>query len=1008
MTGRLGALQIHPRITLRSIALPLGFALMAMQAVSVCAQVRSERPTEPIRISADHAQEWTDGQDQMMILRGNCRIRQGQTAYEARKMVLWHRSLRVADRNPLGKPMDVFRVYLEEEARVQHPGRTTNHANLFIELQTEAEVETQIGNTLSLPGDHDPLLERARRRDRLESRSSLTQTQFVVQQNGAGPALQRAPTSTDSVPEFRRIRVFPRSSEYSVNSFKSTQTTPPEQVWIIKGGVNLLIDGIQEIGVVDLSADRMIIWTLPGDSDQLRSESLQLKDTPFQVYMEGNIEVRQGQNVMRASHAFYDAREDRALMLNAELRSYVPAIQGDMRVRAERIRQLSRRNFHAQNAWATTSQFGRPGYRVESSDVFLDYRYQSSTGLNRPTTIDPATGLPVPEEVPWITSLNNRFLIHEAPVFYLPQLSAPAEDPNVPIRRASITHDNIFGTQVRTVWDLSKLTGVQLPAGTEWNLNADYLSDRGPGVGTNGNYVGQNPFGIPGLYRGRGDVYYIHDTGFDDLGADRRALALPESHRGRARLLHRHELPNQMLLFGEIGYVSDRNFLEQYYENEFDRSKQQETLLYLKQDVGNWSWSALGRAQTNDFEVNTGWYPKADLYTFSEPLLGGMFSWTQHSSAGYGQLFQAATPTDANDLFVPLPYVTDAQGAVAMSRHEVDMPFNLGPLVLDPYVMGEAAYWGEGFDGNSIDRFVGSAGIRGSLTMWRVFPHVQSRIFNLNGLAHKIVLKGEYSYIDSTRSLASIPQYNEFDDDSQERFRERLIVNTYGGTLPMQVEPRFYQVRDGSANSVAVPYHELIDDQQVIRLSARQRLQTKVGPPDRRRIVDWMILDAGVSYFPQQDRDNFGENWGLLFGKYEWNVGSRTRILAGALYDVFDGGQEVWNLGVLSQRSARGSVYLGLRQYKAGALDSRIATASYTYRMGPKWISTFGTAYDMAEGANRGQSITFTRVGADFLVHVAGNYDRSKDNVGFAIAIEPRIGAMSNSMTQLSSLLGLQ
>jgi len=463
-----------------------------------------------------------------------------------------------------------------------------------------------------------------------------------------------------------------------------------------------------------------------------------------------------------------------------------------------------------------------------------------------------------------------------------------------------------------------------------------------------------------------------------------------------------------MKLFGEIGYVTDRNFLEQYYENEFDRGKQQETLLHLKQDIDNWSWSVLGRAQVNDYEVDTAWTPKFDLYGFSEPLLGGMLNWSNHTSAGLARLYQADGPTDPNDLFVPLPYVTDANGAVLMSRHELDMPFNLGPLQLDPYVMGEAAFWNEDFNQDQIDRFVGSAGLRGSLTMWRVFPQVRSRAFNLNGLSHKIVLKGDYSYTDASRDFSTIPQYNEFDDNSQERFRERLVVNTYGGALPATAEPRFYQIRDGSGSWVSVPYHELVNDQQVLRLAARQRLQTKVGPPDRQRIVDWMTLDVGASYFPKSDRDNFSKDWGLLYGRYEWNVGARTRFLASALYDVFDGGQEIWNVGVLSQRGTRGSLYVGLRQNRSDAFDSQIASASYSYRMGPKWISTFGTAYDLAEDINRGQSFTITRVGADFLVHVAANYDRSKDNAGFAIAIEPRFGPFSGSGTQLSSLLGIQ
>jgi hypothetical protein len=191
----------------------------------------------------------------------------------------------------------------------------------------------------------------------------------------------------------------------------------------------------------------------------------------------------------------------------------------------------------------------------------------------------------------------------------------------------------------------------------------------------------------------------------------------------------------------------------------------------------------------------------------------------------------------------------------------------------------------------------------------------------------------------------------------------------------------------------------------VARFAIRQRLQTKEGPPDHMRIKDWMTLDLEAAYFPQSERDNFGEDLGLLGARYRWNVGARTSILANASYDLFNGAQELWNVGVLSQRTQRGSIYLGVRQIKATGIDSQILTASYTYKMSPKWISTFGTAYDLAEGRNAGQSLTFTRVGADFLIHFGANYDQSKDNAGIALAVEPRFGRIKGNQTQVDSLL---
>jgi len=996
-------------------ACALAMALVAIAARGVSADESTE-PTEqdPVSISADFAHEWSEGSDRVSVLRGHCRIVQGGSSFTAQKAVVWHRPRREG-----ASALDRLSVYLEGDVRLVAPRQSSSESSLLVHFNTAQDVSYNMRHRRAdVKLTDDPLVSRAQARIRNNVRGNLQQTQLIV-----------PPAETESDPRTvqiqqppgnrRRIRFIQRSPmNFSLFTLPSQDTTPAERVTVIRGGVILLIEGVQadefgELGTIDLAADRIVLWTLDDGTGSFEEVQEQSRDTPFQVYLEGNIVIRQGQRVVRATHAFYDARDERALLLNAELRTFIPQIGRDLRVRADRIRQLSRDKFHARNAWATTSPYGKPGYRLQASDIYFERRLGDPV-FGAPE-IDPLTGAAVPESVPWITSSNNTFLFGDIPLLYLPQLSFPAEDPNIPLRSITVENDQIFGGQLRTIWNLNRLLGVEEIPDTRWDLLADFLSRRGPAIGTGGEYNGLEIYGIPGIASGEGLAYYINDGGRDNLGADRRSLAPENDDRWRAQLRHRQDLPYNFTVLGEIGVLSDRNFLEQYFEQEFDEGKDVETLIYGKQYLDNWAWTAIGRPQTNEFQNTTEWLPRGDLYVLSEPILGGSVTWSSHTSAGYGHLVRGDPPTDPADVFVPIPYINEAKGAVLMTRHEVDAPFNLGPVQFVPYLMGEAAYWGEDFNGNDIDRLVANAGLRSSVFFWRLFPFVQSRILNLNGLAHKIRLEGEYSWIESTRDLNEIPQFNEIDDNAQEKFRERYPFNTFGlmgfpGTvmLPPQFDPRFYAVRTGAGASVTAPWHELVDDQQVFRAALRQRLQTKVGPPERRRIKDWMRLDLEATYFPNPGRDNFGEDLGLLSGRYRWNVGERTSLLADAYYDLFAGAQELWSVGVLSQRSTRGSAYVGVRQVKGAALDSRILSASYSYRMSPKWVSTAGTAYDLAEGQDRGQSLTITRVGLDFLIHFGANYDRSKDNAGIAIAIEPRFGAFDASSAQLSSLLGIR
>lgn len=956
---------------------------------------------EPIEISAEYSQQWEENFVEISILKGNCRIKQGDAVLSARQMVTWHRKTRNTER---------LSVYLEGEVRVDLPGESKNENRLLVNLVTKKGMKVKVRRPSIRPvSSDDPLLKRAIQRRGIPHDHQLKRAQFIVEKPPLeGPELNLAP-SPEPTGDLRRIRLFPRSAvPYNVQSFPSTHTVPPEQIWVITGGVNLLIDGVEGLDVADMSADRIIIWTDGRNTHNFNSEIRQSKETPFEIYLEGNIEIRQGSYYLKANRAYYDAREERGVLLDAELKTHLPALGEDIRVQASHIRQLSKGAYLAQNAWATGSQFGKPGYRIQSSDIFVEDRYYTPWLGAGAEELDPLTGQPVPQKRAWMTSSNNTFQVGEVPLFYLPYVTSPAEDIYFPITGLRFGNDRIFGFQVESEWDMFKLLGLERQPGTKWEGQLDYYSYRGVGIGQSGTYQGSNMLGFDNIFRGDGKLFYIHDSGTDNLGLDRRALVPSTKDRYFLNLHHRQESPFGMTLTGEGGLLSDRNFEEEYFKTDFYNGKDVETLLHLKQQQENWSWSILGRTRLNDFTNTTDWLPKADLFLLGEPLFGNLLSWTSHSSVGYGKLKPGAPPYNpTEDVYTPLPFVADSRGIVAMTRHQLEAPFNLGPFKMTPYVMGEAAYWEQGLQQQKIDRLYGSAGLRSSILFERIFPNVYNPFFNLNGLAHKMSLESDYSFSDSSENLSNIAQYNEFDDNAQERFRQRLVINTFGGVLPPQFDPRFYAVRTGAGRGVTDPYHELVDDQQVLRLAWRHRLQTKTGPPDQLRIKDWMTLDLEASYFPDAQRDNFGEDIGLIGGHYKWFLGDRTTMAANAYYDLFDGGQQLWDVSLTSQRTKRLSANVALQQIKGGGgLDSQIISASLFYTMSQKWSAGISTAYDLGEQINRGQTISISRTGADFLMSLGMTYDQSTGNAGIGLTIMPRFGNFGTAPGNFSSLFG--
>lgn len=1000
---------LHALIMTFTLGIMVSSSCAQTNGIPVDSQPEANDIRLPVVVSGASAGTWHKGNTKVTALRGGsdadglAKLRQGGLQLRAQNLVIVER---------MENGVNDIRVYAEERVLFQIHGHWRNMGvhSMHIQSLEAVQVTAPIQSVVTHP---DSLMKRAVDRIAPGDRTSAT---AVSLQDDVGPFLppQFNVQTPNAGTTARQIQIRPRSSQpMQFESRTSRDTVPEEQVYIFTGGVNVLIQGLEtdmggnliQPGVLDLSADRIVVWTNAGDADGLNPGGtgtiVQAATTKLQVYLEGDILVRQAGNTISATHAFFDANNDRALLLNAELRAFMPQNDGTFRVRAERLRQVSRNRFHAQNAWTTTSPYGKPGYRLQAADIFVE------PGPTTPLTeIDPNTGLPKNGPPLWVTAVNSRLLIEDVPVLAFPKLTAPAEDPNIPIRRAVVKQDRIFGLQIRTVWNLSKILGRPKQPGTQWDLLADHLSKRGPSLGVAGNYDVDNLFG--GAIGSTSMIWQL-DQGTDNLGFDRKSLIPDQENRGQIIWRHKQQLPGDAMLFGEIGYISDRNYRESFHELQFDRDKDAETILGLRKDSGVWSGTLWARTELNEFEASTDWLPRGDVYAFSQPVLGGLAYWTGHSSAGYADLEPGRPPTDPADPFVTgaLSGVADLNGVVAMTRHQLDAPFTLGPLSINPFVMGEAAFWDDGLMQNDVDRYLVSGGVRATLTATRTMPQIHSELWNLNGLSHRTQTSLEYRVTDVSRNLGEIGQYNEIDENSNERGRIRYTLQQFGGVVPAEFEPRFYAVRQGAGLWVSAPYHELAEDQQVVRLVTRQRLQTKVGPAGSQRLRDWMVMESGVSFFPDAARDNFGEDFGLIFSNYRWNLNDRTSLLAEGILDLFENSQDVWSVGVLSQRSTRGSVYFGYRQVKArNFLDSQTLVGSYSYRMSPKWISTGSVAYDVAAGESRGSSLTFSRIGLDWVLHIGFGIDTSKDNVGIAFALEPRFGPPSP--TNMSYLLGLQ
>lgn len=988
------------------------------------------QPDQPIVISGADAAKWREGEYDVWHVVGPFSIRQGDTIATAHEALLW-----IDQGDPyIGEPDKVI-AYLEGNTRIdfEHSGQRhsrTGKAAQTIESQawlgrftTVTGMQLDVIPTRGRPEQIPEIYTRAKNHHHSDIDPSVIPTQFQVPV-GQGPGstlpanqdpnrptgisgIQAGPVQTPRT----NVNIGPRAASVDPNVRVFDDDRRAGQIVIADRGVKITIQSTEfaelmgqgplaaeqaaaggDYNTVVILADRILAWT--NQFGALSGQDVP-EGTPerWEFYLEGNIVFAFAERVIYAERMYYDAITQRGTILNAEMLTPVPDYEGLVRLRADVLEQVDRETFRAYQAAVTSSRMGYPKYWMQAGDVEVSHR---QAPLIDPYTGAPATdartGQPIYDHQYLAQSDNNFVYVGGTPVFYWPRFATDFSNPSYYLTGLSVKNDSVYGTQFLTEWDWYQLLGIRNPPeGSEWRLNLDYLSERGPAFGSDYTYEGDRFLGFNGPYRGSYSAWTIYDQGQDNLGIDRRALQPPEELRGRMRLQHQQYLDIGYQVTAEAGLLRDRNFLEQYFEQEWDQDKDQDTRLEIKRIYGTQSFNLWGQVAVHDFFAATDWWPRFDHYVLGQPLLFDRVNWSAHSHVGYGRLNVAEEPTDpADGKFRLLPWEQPVEGVRAGTRHELSLPFAAGPAKITPFISGDATYWEEALNSQSVTRLMGQAGVRANLPIWKSDPTVQNELFNINGLAHKIDLGVEAFWSDASENLEDLALYDPLDDNAQEQFRRRFGFDTFmNGVVPLQFDERFYALRRGMQTYVTSPSAEVGDDLAVTRLGLRQRWQTKRGFAGQRRVVDVVALDLWGSYFPEADRDNFGSDFGMVDYDFRWNIGDRFAILSDGHFDMFEDGLRTASIGATTNRPELGSLYVGLRSIE-GPISSNILTSSVSYRMSHKWVATAGTAIDFGETGNIGQSLDVTRVGESFLMKLGVRADASRGNFGLVLGFEPR------------------
>ncbi len=812
------------------------------------------------------------------------------------------------------------------------------------------------------------------------------------------------PAAPPPPPGPRQFSVAPRGAQGF--DIKGEPLADGEQAVIVTGGIILTVSNVPGVGLLDIEADRLVVWNKGRDPQQLITDLQNSKGqstNQLEFYLAGNVEIREtdGPNlrILRADEAYYDVNHNVAVALSATLQLKQTGMQDDIYLKADELLELAPKKYQVIRSEIFSSKLpSDPGLEVYFADAVVEDKTSPKFSIFGTPVLDRKTGQQINQTQTLVEAHDAFFELQKVPFFYLPYIAGDAREPFGPINSLNMGYNTVFGVQLGIGLNMYELLGIEPYENTHWRGDVDYLSRRGPVLDSEFDFAGKELFGIPAKYDGVVKGAAMNDRAYDILGGSREILPgafTPVDFRGR--FLYRedvHDLPYGFSLQTQVSALSDHNYLEQYYKQEFDRELNQTTFLYVKEqpEHENWAVTALVEPRIRAWITETEQLPSANGWLIGESFLDRL-TYNAWAGAGYYHLLNSSDVTRSNAVETPVS-VTDQDDGTGrfFVQQELSAPFYLGPVKTVPYATLLLADYTNDLNGDNTGRVYGGGGVRASVPFTRLYPEVQSELFNVNGINHKIVASANYFVADSNVRYTSLPQLDRLNDDASDqalrdiRRIDGALYPGVGNVLATSAlyDPQMYAIRRLVDTSI-----DTLDRINELQFDVRQRLQTKRGFPGDQHIVDWMTLDVSGSYFPEENRDNFGQAFAFLEYNYIWNIGDQTALTSTGWIDPIENGPRVFTVGAFVNRSDRTSFYLGYREIQP--IDSRAISAAVTYIISPKYAMSASTTYDFGNAEALSSSVSATRIGKDLQLTLGFTYNALTNNFGLLFEIVPNL-----------------
>jgi LPS-assembly protein len=621
----------------------------------------------------------------------------------------------------------------------------------------------------------------------------------------------------------------------------------------------------------------------------LTAESAAWNNNTKEVEADGDVRILQGDQVWVSDHILYNF-QTKQMQARQFRTGETPVFAAGAGLQGD----LTNHAYTAMGAMLTTDDVAQPSIKIRAKRIKI-----------------------IPGKK--ITATHATLYIGEVPVFYFPYYSRNigehANNINATPGYRSLFGPFILGTY--TYYYNEQLDGM---------LHLDYRVKRGPGIGPDINYH----FGRWG--EGTLRYYYTHD---EDPNADELGVPIPED-RQRLWFSYQANPATNLFLKSLVRYESDLAVVRDFYEGEYRRNLQPNTFVEANKFWQNFSLDVLAAPRVNDFLETVERLPDIRLTGYRQELGKTPLYYESESSVGYYRRSFA----ENTGILGPPPGL-DYEAGRADTFHQILLPQTFfGWLNVTPRAGGRLTYYtdasGPGAATTEEYRGVFNTGAEISFKASRLWPEVQNKTFDLNGVRHIVEPSVNYVYVPSpTEPPRELPQFD------YELPSLRL--------LPIEFPD--YNAIDS------------IDSQNVIRWGLHNKLQTK-RKGEVVNVVNWdLYTDWRLKHRP--DHTTFADlysdltlrprNWLTLESITRYDIDSGQWRMAFHTLTISPNDTWSWRIGhyYLRDDLTPSPTALGL--------GNSVVNSTLMYRLNENWGFRASHYFDAREGRLQEQAYTVYR-----------------------------------------------